>query len=383
MAVLETLVVALALGFGAFATVGWLRLRAQLVADRLATGLIRARERASVEGVHRLGVAARRSVDDVRAEIRRAITTLVPAIDSVLIFDQEPDALRCVAAGGSRVAAFAGTAIARTDPDSLPARALACGHRVERAAGQPSFHPGDAFALAVPLAQDRGRTGVVYVAAPQPVAPGDAEALVTMIEHAGFAYALAQEREADRRDAEYDALTGLLTPRAFRRRLGALLERARFAPAARIALLFVDTDHFKTWNDTYGHAGGDALLRAIARTLRDALRGGDELAARNGGDEFCLVFVDTEKSAALDRAERMRAAIAALDAGVTPAAGSIGGVTASIGVAAYPADARTPSDLLQRADETMYHSKRTGRNAVSYYGVDGSPLRLDEATAVT
>jgi diguanylate cyclase (GGDEF)-like protein len=115
------------------------------------------------------------------------------------------------------------------------------------------------------------------------------------------------------------------------------------------------------------------LLRALAGALR-AAASGDDLVARNGGDEFCIAFTDTEKSRAVERAEALRRSIETLDlAPLRPSSGPADvAITASIGVAAYPADAATPSDLLERADEAMYHSKRGGRNAVSYFGIDGA-----------
>lgn len=209
------------------------------------------------------------------------------------------------------------------------------------------------------------------------------DAIVALAEHASFAYALAHDREADRRRAEYDALTGLLTPRAFRERLAGLVERTRYVPLGRLALAFVDTDRFKQWNDAYGHASGDALLRAIAQLLRAAASCDGDLVARNGGDEFCVVFADTEKSRALDRADALREAIAALDVAALRPPGAHAGVhiSASIGVAALPADAASASELLERADAAMYHSKRTGRNAVAYHGVDGTLVR-HETTAL-
>jgi diguanylate cyclase (GGDEF)-like protein len=327
-----------------------------------------------VEGLRALGLAATRSVEAVRVELDAAVRALAPAVDSVLIFDEEDGELACVGASGSRVMYFAGVRIARGDERTLPALALARGHRATLGEnGARGFHPADAFAVAVPLRRDAGCASVLYAAAAQAVDDDALEAIVTLADHAGFAYALAHEREAYLQRAEYDALTGLLSPRALRERLARMIERARFAPLARIALLFVDTDHFKAWNDTYGHASGDALLRALARTLRAAAQS-EDLVARNGGDEFCIVLVDTEKSRAVERADALREAIAALDlAPLLPAgAGAAVAITASIGVAAFPAEARTPSDLLERADEAMYHSKRSGRNAVSYFGVDGT-----------
>jgi diguanylate cyclase (GGDEF)-like protein len=359
------------------------RARAELRAERLTARLARERRDALLEGVRRLGAAALVSLDDVRREIDAAIRRIAPPVDGVLIFDDAGSDIVCAYASGARLAYFAGTRIARTAA-ALPARALRSGHRERRAEGERGFHPADAFALAVPLARADGGASVLYVAAPVPVDANALEAIVALADHAAFAYALAFEREADRHRAEYDALTGLLTPRAFRERLSALLDRSRVAPLARLALLFVDTDRFKSWNDTYGHASGDALLRAIARALRASVSG-EELAARNGGDEFCLVFVDAEKSTAISRAERVRRAVAAIDFGaLRPAgAGDDVRVTASIGVAAYPADASTAQDLLERADAAMYHVKAGGRDGVAYFEAGGGAVRNVPAAVST
>ena len=380
----EAFVVAVALAVGAAALIVALRLRAQLHADRLAFAAARRRAATFAEGSRRLAVAGRRSADDVRSAVVSSLAALAPDVDSILIFDERDGALVCTAAYGPRVAYFAGTEIARSDPSSLPARALASGHRVTL--GEPgvrAFHPTDAFAVAVPLASEDGRSGVLYAASPLGLDDAELEAIVALADHAAFAYALAHERESDRRRAEYDALTGLLTPRVFRERLGELVERARYAPLARLALAFVDTDRFKDWNDAYGHASGDALLRAIAGELRAAASGAGDLVARNGGDEFCVVFADTEKSRALERADALRVAIASLDLTALRPSGATAEVriSASIGVAALPADAASASALLERADAAMYHSKRTGRNAVAYHSADGTFVR-HEATAL-
>jgi diguanylate cyclase (GGDEF)-like protein len=361
----------------ALACAGWIRAHARLRFERLEARLARERQAAFIEAVRRIGAAAASSVDAVRKELDRAIRGIAPAVDSVLIFDEEAGQLACVWSAGSRVDCFRGTRIARGGGNTLPALALASGHRASLGAGSPrGFHPADAFAVAIPLPRSGAPASVVYVAAPHAVDRASAEALVALADHAAFAYGLAHERESDHRRAEYDALTGLLAPRALRERLARLVEGARLAPLRRLALLFVDSDHFKAWNDAYGHASGDALLRALAAELRAAAGPGD-VAARNGGDEFCLVLADVEKSRAIERAEELRRAIDTLDVARLRPPGTDAGIriSASIGVAAYPGDAATPNALLERADAAMYHSKHGGRNAVSYFDVDGALVR--------
>jgi diguanylate cyclase (GGDEF)-like protein len=106
--------------------------------------------------------------------------------------------------------------------------------------------------------------------------------------------------------------------------------------------------------------------------LHDAAGPGD-LAARNGGDEFCLVLTDTEKSRAVERADALCKAIASIDTAPLRHGVSAAGVriTASIGVAAYPADVLSANGLLELADVAMYHCKRTGRNGVAFQDRNG------------
>jgi diguanylate cyclase (GGDEF)-like protein len=199
---------------------------------------------------------------------------------------------------------------------------------------------------------------VIYASSTQGMP--NADALVRGVAQAAAPYALAAEREADRASATFDALTGLYTPRAFREQLQRELALAHTPAAAPLALWFVDTDRFKSVNDTYGHAAGDAVLRAMAALLREHTVAGVDLAARNGGDEFCAVVRGTHKLAAIERAQRFCNAVRAANFGPGIP------VTASVGVAAFPSDAANANELLEVADAAMYHSKRCGRDRVSF-----------------
>jgi diguanylate cyclase (GGDEF)-like protein len=366
----------LACGIGGLAAA--LHARAASRADALALRLLRAREAGFADAALRFAMAARDSTAAVREEIARAVRIAAPAIDGVLLYEDDGAALRCTAASGDRFAYFPGTSVAKEDRSALVACALEAGHRVILADGAiRPVHPADVSALAVPLARDAGNACILAVASQRELDRDALERLVTLAEQAAPAYLIALDRERDRYRAEYDGLTGLLTPRAFRQRLSALVERARCRPAAQLALVFADTDHFKRWNDSYGHAAGDALLRELAELLRRAARGGD-LVARNGGDEFCLVFADSGKAAAIERAEQLRAQIAGIDYDALRPPGSSPEirVTASLGVAAFPADAMTASELLERADAAMYHAKTTGRDGLAYVLPNGNLLRF-------
>ena len=162
-----------------------------------------------------------------------------------------------------------------------------------------------------------------------------------------------------------DALTGLANRRHFD--LALVEEWARAQRSGQpLALLMVDVDFFKLYNDHYGHQAGDDCLRRVAHFLRGAARRAGDLVARYGGEEFAVVAADTDLAAALSLAEAMRATVAAaaIPHAVTPVAG--GTATVSIGVAVtVPKFGETPERLLLRADAALYLAKSQGRNRVA------------------
>ena len=161
--------------------------------------------------------------------------------------------------------------------------------------------------------------------------------------------------------AGVDALTGIYNRRAF----GELMAQAWARCAAggsSFAIAMIDVDLFKSFNEKYGHVGGDACLKQIAKTISTSLRSGDVLG-RYGGEEFAVFFEATSLEVAIELSERLRANISAL--GIPHVGSRLGQVTASAGVAA--AIARTgdnPLSLLERADAALYGAKAHGRNRV-------------------
>ena len=153
-----------------------------------------------------------------------------------------------------------------------------------------------------------------------------------------------------------DHLTGLANRRRFERQLEREVGRVlRFGHP--FSLLMLDIDSFKNLNDSYGHDAGDEAIRRISKVLREGTRGID-LAARIGGEEFAILLVETSKEGGLEVAERLRAAIKALE---IPMAGHI---TGSFGVAECPTDAQTSAGVLKAADVALYEAKRSGRDRV-------------------
>jgi diguanylate cyclase (GGDEF)-like protein len=164
--------------------------------------------------------------------------------------------------------------------------------------------------------------------------------------------------------AATDGLTGLPNKRAVTDAMKRTFAQAS-TTMSPLALLLLDLDHFKQINDQRGHAVGDQVLANVGATLRGGLRSGD-FAGRNGGEEFAVLLPDTEIAAALEIAERIRAAIAEISL-----PGSDVSVTASIGVACYPDHASTLDRLERLADAALYVAKRHGRNRTEPASADG------------
>lgn len=163
--------------------------------------------------------------------------------------------------------------------------------------------------------------------------------------------------------ATVDGLTGLPNHRTFQQTLSDMCRRSQRKGGRPLCVVMADVDHFKIYNDTYGHREGDAVLQKVGKIMAAGLRHGD-MAARYGGEEFALIFQNICKDDAFAAAERIRRAIAdqTFRKGV---------VTVSMGLAEFPLDASTPGELVERADKALYHAKVTGRNRVFAWGTMG------------
>ena len=163
--------------------------------------------------------------------------------------------------------------------------------------------------------------------------------------------------------ARRDPLTGLANRRAYE-----LCEQMSWQNASqarvKLGLIVVDIDHFKSFNDFYGHPAGDACLQTVARCLSEQLRGNGDMVARIGGEEFAILLPDLAVETAGDIAERMRLAVAALELPHL-GRGTSSTVTISCGACSMvPVPAITPKDLFAAADAALYAAKQSGRNRV-------------------
>ncbi len=173
-------------------------------------------------------------------------------------------------------------------------------------------------------------------------------------------------REKLHEQAMHDTLTGLYNRRYVEEWFGLELRRAQ-RHGRPIAAVMLDIDHFKRFNDSFGHEAGDLVLQEVASALRRSTRGSD-VASRYGGEEFLLLLPECPLDAALRKAEQMLGEIAKLE--IRYDGQPLGPVTVSLGVAAFPDHAKESAKLLRHADEALYLAKQAGRNRVVAYSAN-------------
>jgi diguanylate cyclase (GGDEF)-like protein len=208
-------------------------------------------------------------------------------------------------------------------------------------------------ALAVPLISDGEALGsLLLTMPPDAVLTADEDFVADIAGLAASAFGVERRLALTHAEARRDALTGLANRRAYEERLDEAI-RAATAAETEVSIVVFDLDDFKQFNDTGGHAAGDAVLTHVGRAALRVLRAGEELF-RVGGDEFAVV-VDGGAAAGVEVAERIAAALAAQTRG-----GAL--PTISAGVASYPEGARTKTELEITADNALYASKRRGKS---------------------
>jgi diguanylate cyclase (GGDEF)-like protein len=159
-----------------------------------------------------------------------------------------------------------------------------------------------------------------------------------------------------------DGLTGVSNRRKFNETLDAEWLRAK-RTRQPIGLILIDIDHFKLYNDHYGHQGGDACLQMVAQTMHTGLRAGSDLLARYGGEEFVLLLPNTDLEGTHVVAERVRMAVQDLQEPHLKSA--LGFVSISVGMTSFvPSQDSKPALFIEQADQALYEAKRAGRNQV-------------------
>ncbi len=233
-----------------------------------------------------------------------------------------------------------------------------------RALQIPGTPPDPEAVVVVPLIADGEVLGALNVSrvggAEVHFSQNDFELVQLFAAQASIALRNAEAHHAVSQRAETDALTGLGNHGAFQRDLGDLVEHASAASGAaecRLAVLMMDLDRFKSYNDRRGHPSGDALLHRIATAIYGAARSEDRVY-RYGGDEFALILPGASAAEGSRVGERIRRAVAVLTAtDPTP-------VTITVGVGAMPGDASDRPGLIAAADAALFYGKRSGENRV-------------------
>ncbi len=216
--------------------------------------------------------------------------------------------------------------------------------------------PGIRAYLGAPLCTPEGyNVGALCVIDTRPASFSEEQVAILH----GFA-GLAVEQMELRLIASRDSLTGALSRRAFEEHLGSALAR-HLGEGEPSRLALVDIDHFKTVNDSHGHAAGDAVLAAVSARLQAGLRRGDALG-RMGGEEFGVLLRDCGHEEALAIAERLRLAVADIALPALPGVQ----VTASFGLAPCAAETGSVAGWLAAADASLYRAKRNGRNRCEF-----------------
>lgn len=223
--------------------------------------------------------------------------------------------------------------------------------------------PMNCFAAA-PLKTDQDAIGVIVVdssSRPRRFSPERLNMLKMFASQAALAInnGLIFQNVLER--AQKDSLTRLYNHGHFQESLRNEIERAKRYNYP-VSLVMLDIDHFKKFNDSYGHQTGDMVLKQTALVLTAGVRVTD-MAARYGGEEFALLLPQTNHEHAMDLATRMCAGVARKVTVIGPKGERLG-VTASFGVATFPAHAQSAAEIVSIADEALYYSKRNGRNQV-------------------
>lgn len=172
---------------------------------------------------------------------------------------------------------------------------------------------------------------------------------------------LQRDLDEVRRESMMDALTKINNRKSFDEGLLQSFDRAA-EDGTPFCLMLLDIDHFKSFNDSWGHQTGDQVLRLVAMTLKSNIRGQD-LAARYGGEEFAAILPNTDLEGAVIVADNIRRAVQAKELLKRSTNEKLGRITASFGVAKYR-DGDTPASLIERTDKCLYAAKHAGRNRV-------------------
>lgn len=224
-----------------------------------------------------------------------------------------------------------------------------------------SEKPEESQTLCIPLIAQGEAVGILHFILPADCDTAPIQGLLSSIaEQSGLTLANIQLRDTLREQAIRDPLTGLYNRRYMLEAMDQAQSRAE-RTGSDIAVLMIDLDHFKRFNDNFGHDAGDHVLKAFSQMLKESSRH-EDIACRYGGEEFCVVCPATNREQALKVASRIVKGIRKLELSMNQLA--LGKVTASIGVAMYPEHSSAIEEVVKLADEALYVAKQNGRDRV-------------------
>jgi diguanylate cyclase (GGDEF)-like protein/PAS domain S-box-containing protein len=263
------------------------------------------------------------------------------------------------------------------DPCQLPTRlfeptscwALRTGHRYLVEAGEqvapcPHAKGFEGEYLCIPIQAHGEALGIIHFQSAsntEKISDEDQALAGTFAEQIALSIANIRSREALRNQSIRDSVTGLFNRRYLEETLEREVHRS-VRTGQSLGVIMLDLDHFKTFNDTYGHDAGDAVLQSIGTFLTKNTRA-DDIACRYGGEEFVLILPNANLNDTHLRAEQLRAAVKELN--IMHLGKPLGSVTISAGVASFPQDASSPAQLMASADAALYQAKKGGRDRVN------------------
>jgi diguanylate cyclase (GGDEF)-like protein len=215
----------------------------------------------------------------------------------------------------------------------------------------------------LPLVAQGETVGLLYMETQQGVATVESQELDVLVETVALSLVNLRLRERLRNQSIRDPLTGLFNRRYLEESLDLECSRAERS-LQPLSVVMLDIDHFKRFNDTFGHEAGDVVLKSIAELLKASVRQGD-IICRYGGEEFMLVLPVTGAPEAAALAERVRTAVKRLD--LVHRGQSMGNITVSLGVATNTGTKWKQNDIVEAADQALYAAKNAGRNRVEVF----------------
>ena len=307
-----------------------------------------------------------RSMDEIRTGVPTALDGLLPDIGGRLALLNPSQNLLAIGAHWGRHGLIAESVFAPEDCWALRRGqayplAGASGGFVCKHVQWPNLDEPDASYVCVPMAAQGEMLGVLTFDAVRALDSTERRLGVAASEQLALALANLRMQDTLRTQSIRDPLTGLFNRRYLEVSLERELSRAE-RRSQPLAVLMLDLDNFKRFNDAHGHEAGDAVLAQFAEVLKRCTRA-EDIACRYGGEEFTVILLEANADIARKRAEQVRGAISEMS--VKHRGQQLAHITVSIGYAMFPRDGTTAEDLMRRADTALYLAKKAGRNRIA------------------